>query len=424
MDGTRDKDGTVFGLPRVDVAEPLGLLLACQLVLFVGVGAVIPTLPLYGKAIGLSSSVNGIVIAAPAAALLVGAAPAGSFADRARKPAMIGGMLLTALADAGTAASRSLVPLLVARLALGAGRCISESGERGMLADLAGRAPELRGRALSAQQAVCALGIAIGAPIGGAVVDVFGAPAAFLCVSAAASACALGYVLLPETLPAVAEAEAAAPAPPEVDVWATWGELLRDARWRGLAACEMGARVGFAAKVAAVPVLAARVLPGGVAGAGALLSAAGLAGLVGAPVGGWLTDRVGARATAGVSGLVSGGALLAIPLALGAGRATADVDGPLGGLSVGGAAFAALVVLWGMAVAAQGPALTALGQQLAPKDAQATALAFPRAAADGMYVVAPFALGLITDATSTTGAECGAAGLAVGLGAMALLVLS
>lgn len=62
---------------REDIAVPMGVLLAAQFVLFVGVGAVIPTLPLYGKAIGLSSAVNGIVISAPAVALLIGARAAG-----------------------------------------------------------------------------------------------------------------------------------------------------------------------------------------------------------------------------------------------------------------------------------------------------------------------------------------------------------
>ena len=44
-------------------------LLFAQTLLFVGVGAVIPTVPIYGKSIGLSSSLNGVVISAPAIAL-------------------------------------------------------------------------------------------------------------------------------------------------------------------------------------------------------------------------------------------------------------------------------------------------------------------------------------------------------------------
>ena len=99
---------TLFGLPREDVAKPLGLLLAAQFVLFVGVGAVIPTLPLYGKAIGLSSAVNGICISTPAIALLLGARLAGEFADRARKPAMLWGMALIAASDVGTAFATSV----------------------------------------------------------------------------------------------------------------------------------------------------------------------------------------------------------------------------------------------------------------------------------------------------------------------------
>ena len=43
-----------------------------------------------------------------------------------------------------------------------------------MLADLAARAPALRGRALGAQQAAAALGIAIGAPLGGVVSEAYG----------------------------------------------------------------------------------------------------------------------------------------------------------------------------------------------------------------------------------------------------------
>jgi len=76
----------IFGLPRKDVAQPLFLLLLSQFILFVGVGAVIPTLPLYGKAIGLSSAVNGIVISAPAVALLIGARAAGEYAGMSFAP--------------------------------------------------------------------------------------------------------------------------------------------------------------------------------------------------------------------------------------------------------------------------------------------------------------------------------------------------
>jgi len=74
-----------------ETAKSLALLLLAQFILFIGVGAVIPTIPLYGKEIGLSSATNGLVISAPALALLLLAKVSGEYADKARKPAMMWG---------------------------------------------------------------------------------------------------------------------------------------------------------------------------------------------------------------------------------------------------------------------------------------------------------------------------------------------
>ena len=98
--------------------------------------------------------------------------------------------------------------------------------------------------------------------------------------------------------------------------------------------------------------------------------------------------------------------LLLVPAALGA--SSAGALGEFLGEFLGpefvadGGLFAACILLWSAAVAAQGPALAAVGQQLAPKGAEATALAFPRAIGDGVYVVAPAALGLVADALGGT----------------------
>ena len=44
-----DEEELLYGLPRATVAEPLALLLCSQFVLFVGVGAVLPAIPLYAR---------------------------------------------------------------------------------------------------------------------------------------------------------------------------------------------------------------------------------------------------------------------------------------------------------------------------------------------------------------------------------------
>lgn len=438
---------------------PLAIFLVSQFLLFIGVGAVIPSIPLYGKALGLSSSANGVVIAAPAVALLGLAKLAGRQADVARKPSMLWGMALIVVADAGTAAAPSLPLLLVARLGLGAGRCISEAGERGFLADWATRVPAWRGRALAAQQAVTAAGIAIGAPLGGMVVENYagGPRAAFLCVSAAAAISLCLYAFLPETIAGTTSTptngydandaksnDAAMDDSSSSSPTISWRELLQDDRWRALCLCQAGATFGFCAKIASVPVLAAAILPGGAVGAGALVSACGLMGLVGAPVGGYLTDRWGARDTAVASGMVSALALLLIPVALATTSTTITTDSsPWGllqwpmftnaGMTPQAASFVALVLLWSLGATAQTPALTAVAQTLAPRTATATAMALPRATGDGTYIVAPFLLGLTSDffASSTLsstggglqGVDCALAGLATLIGALGLFIM-
>lgn len=419
-------DSGFLDLPP-EVLRPFSLLLFSQFVLLVGVGCCIPVLPIYGKSIGLSGGLNGIVISAPALALLIGAAPAGRYADAARKPAMLLGMAVIVVSDVGTALSTSLAPLLAARLGLGAGRIISESGERGMLADIANQAPSLRGRALALQQATIALGIAVGAPLGGLAVEQYGARAAFLCVSAGATITLLLYTLLPETINAAQPATpargrpkrsggATADKPDEASPISRWVALLSDSRWRGLCAAEMGARFGGAAKIACIPLLAASTFEGGATAAGLLVSAAGLAGLVGAPVGGWLTDRKGARFSAMSSGVTSGVALLCVPLALERAQSSTDEAA---------VAFGGAVLLWAVGAAAQGPSLTAYAQELAPRGAEAESLALPRAAGDGTFIAAPFLLGLVADALpATPGAECAVAGGATLIGVAVLSLLA
>lgn len=433
-----------------DVYGPLALLLISQFLLFIGVGAVIPSIPLYGKELGFSNAANGVVISAPAVALLVLSKFGGNYADQARKPAMMIGMAIIAISDIGTAVANGLPTLIVARLGLGAGRCISEAGERGLLADLANQIPQLRGRALATQQAVIALGIAIGAPFGGIIVEEYGPRAAFLVVSGAAIVALCLYFFLPETqtasgmtvdgtVPATTTSiadkkmESAANSSIASEKRVDWADLLTDNQWKGLALCQSGASFGFAAKIASIPLIAASILPGGAAGSGALLSAAGLSGLIGAPIGGWLTDKAGAKATIISSGLFSAMSLILIPIALGWDSyddtfsvVVSSFNNNHLELTGKSLAFSALVLAWSTGAAAQGPALLALAQRLAPLGSEATAMALPRAAGDGTYIIAPFLLGLAADSNrfGIPGIDCALAGMATIFGIVALALTS
>lgn len=325
--------------PREHRWWPLLLLLSAQLTLYTGVGAVLPSIPIYASEIGLSSSTAGIVIAAPAAALVAVSRPAGGAADSSRKVSMVSGMALIAAADFATAMASSLPSLVVARLALGVGRGVSEAGERGMLADLASRIPSMRGRAVAAQQTVAALGIAAGSRLGGVVIELYGIRATFLCVTAAALLTLLLYLPLPETsnrqqLPIDIDDEELSRK--------LWRSLLADARWRRLCACECGARFGYAAKLASVPLLAVRAFDGSPAAAGLVLSTAALAGLAAAPLGGIWIDRNDPRRVAFLSGIASACALLLVPLTF----CAPDVQTTR-------FTFVALIAFWSAAVAVQ-----------------------------------------------------------------------
>ena len=85
--------------------------------------------------------------------------------------------------------------------------------------------------------------------------------------------------------------------------------------------------------------------------------------------------------------------------------------------------FSLAVLLWSMGVSAQGPALTALAQENCRPGVEATSLSLAKASIDGTYIVAPFILGLVTDALEVPGIECAFAGSLVFVGTLALTIL-
>lgn len=346
---------------------------------------------------------------------------------------MMLGMLCIAISDLGTGFANSLPSLVLARLGLGLGRAFSEAGERGMLADLANKVPDWRGRGLALQQACIAVGIACGASGGGFLVEKEGVRSGFFCVSIAAGLCLALYSLIPETM--INEIGATNNVEKDADEendGAGWVRLLQtSSTWRSLAMCQCGASFGYACKITTVPLLAANYLPGGVVGAGLLLSSAGLVGLLGATLGGFVTDQFGSRFAASSAGLVSGLSFALIPFGLSLNQSS-DLVLPdiiqyaiaqFGGL--GPASFVLLVLLWSVGASAQGPALVALAQQEAPAGQEATASGLPRAFGDGAYIVAPLVLGFVSDAVgdSMKGAACSVAGVAICIGSVAILLV-
>ena len=404
---------TTLGLPR-DVYEPLRTLLASQFVLFLGVGALLPALPLYAQSIGLSSSANGVVISAPALAMLALNQPLGRATDRyGRKPLMMGGMVVMALADVGTAMSRSVAALVPMRMLLGVGRAGCECGDRAYLADLCARVPEKRGIIVAGQSTVHAVGLVIGPLLGGRLMEAYGAPAAFYYVAAAAVGTAIGYSFLPETL--TEETREAAELKATMDEEdggmfeglnpfmssdereelrerksqresSSWLTLLANREQRVLLLCASANSLGFVAKLTVIPLYASGHLDASPAEVGNLFSITALLGLATAPLSGLAADKFGKK-------VVVGAALAACATGL-----------FFGAQSQTQSELIFFIGAWGIGTAAAGPAINALAQELAPKGGEGEALTLPKSAADFIFLIGPLVLGVLDDFIGTDNA--------------------
>lgn len=403
---TGDDDGdTIFGLPRKTVAEPFAILLGSQFILFVGVGALLPALPLYAQSIGLSGSANGVVLSAPALAMLVLNLPAGKLVDSwGRKQMMMAGMFVIALSDFATGQCRTVLALVPARLSLGAGRSAAEGGDRAYLADLTERAPESRGTITGTQQAVQALGLVIGPLIGGTIAERYGAPAVFYVISFAALVCTAGYSLLPEINGALEKREEQALMSVDMSeeeevlfneqiatrrAKSDWGTLLRDNRQKVLVLAASANALGFVAKLTCIPWFASETLGATPGQVGELFSLTALLGIASASLGGVVADKVGLKAVVVVS-------LVACALGLGFAKDAGDIR-----------ELQLCIGLWGMGTAAAGPAVNALAIESAPKGGEGEALTLPKTAGDLVFLVGPIVIGLTDDFLGSPGSSLG-----------------
>ncbi|CAL6279068.1 unnamed protein product [Bathycoccus prasinos] len=403
----------IYGIPRDAVFAPLAGLLVSQLVLYIGVGVLLPALPLYAQSIGLSQSANGLVISAPALAMLILNVPTGQMADRyGRKPVMIAGLGIMAVADIGTALAKTMVFLIPTRLLLG-------GGDRAYLADLTKRVPEKRGIITAAQAMVHGFGLVIGPLIGGSALDEYGPATAFYVVGFAAVGTAIGYAFLPETL---SESERSTDEDffgsaddnndgdannaannngntmpsflkflnlknmTKRDKKSNLGKLLKDPDQRLLLTCAAANSFGFVAKLTVIPLFASGQLHATSLQVGELFSLTALLGLATAPVSGLLSDAIGKRWV-----LTGSLALCALGLAVGSGSEDLETLR----LAVG---------CWGIGCAAAGPAVNALAQEIAPKGGEGESLTLPKTAADIVFLVGPIILGGANDLTDSQGA--------------------
>ncbi len=162
--------------------------------------ALVPLLPHFERAYGLSKGGVGALVAAYAIGVLAGALPGGVLASRiGSRGAVLGGLALMTAASLGFALAGSFNGLFAARLAQGLGSSLTWAGGLSWLANATPR--ERRGEAMGTAMGAALFGALLG-PVIGAVASVVGVRAAFSAVAA------LGIVLATWAL-------RLEPAPPE-----------------------------------------------------------------------------------------------------------------------------------------------------------------------------------------------------------------
>jgi len=418
------------------------IFLAAQFPLYVGVGALLPVLPLFSKQFDLPQSMVGLVISLPSVAKLVLNFPMGQLADAwGRKVLMVSGMVLLALGDIGTGFSSTVPALFSTRLLTGAGIAVSDAGAQAWVADAFEMRSDERATFLGIQTALIGVAFVIGPMIGGKAVDENGPNVIFLAVAAGAIVCAAGYMLLPElgqnrdkwadadgnqwkasqlkdqlcadsggpsgTAPldeavAVVKHEA---HKEENEKEVTLEGLLAEKDQQGLAGISLAFYTGAAAKFTVIPAVATAAFGSNASEIGQFFSGFAAVGILGTLVGGKLADVIGPRNV-----LIFCGGLCAIAYG-GAAFAVQATNKEL---------FLGFLALWALAGAVKSPALQAFAIGIAPDTARGAALSVPKTVGDFTFVVAPFVLGFLCDQIGPESAFIGcAATFALGTGIFA-----
>ena len=368
------------------------------LLLSIGQGILVPTLPLYAQSFGVSFSLVSLAVAAAGLGTLIGDVPSGMLLERyGRKPVMVVGTLSLALATLALVFLQLYPALVALRLLAGIGTAMWNISRMAYLADVVPLGD--RGRALSTFGGVNRIGVFMGPAVGGAIGQVFGLAAPFYIAAAAAGAAAvISIVYIKETR----HAEAA--GRPRLR-WAIVGTVIRRHYLElGTAgAAQIFAQMIRAGRQIIVPLYGANALGLEVAQIGSIVSVSSAIDMSLFIPAGILMDKLGRKFASVPSFLVMGLGMALIPLA-------ADYVGLL---------LATCVMGLGNGIGS-GTMMT-LGADLAPREATGEFLGVWRLIGDVGATGGPLVVGGIADLVGLTLAALSLAGVGV-LAATTLLL--
>ena len=368
------------------------------LLLSVGQGILVPTLPLYAQDFGVNYALVSLAVAAAGLGTLVGDVPTGMMLERfGRKPVMVVGTISLSLATLGLVFLQHFPALVALRFLAGVGTAMWNISRMAYLADTVPIRD--RGRALSTFGGVSRIGTFIGPAIGGLVGTLVGLAAPFYVSALAAALAALISILF------ISESRAAVTGSGHHTRWAEVGRVVRD-HWRELGtagSAQIFAQMIRAGRQIIVPLYGANAIGLNVAQIGTIVSISSAVDMSLFLPAGYLMDKLGRKYASVPSFLVMAAGMALIPLST----------------TYGGLLLATCVMGFGNGIGS-GTMMT-LGADLAPRRATGEFLGVWRLIGDVGSTGGPLVVGVIADAVGLTLAAFGLAGVGV-LAASTLLL--
>ncbi len=363
-----------------------------------GFGSIVPVVPLYAQAYGVSEVLIGLAIAIYGLARFTSSAPAGWIADRAgRRWSLFAGGLATVLGNVLCALAPSYPIFLVGRFVAGSGASMVLTSGQIVLADIT--EPATRGRTMAIYQAVFLFAVGFGPIPGGLLAQYGGLSAPFWVYGfVGAIVAVLALWRLPETRPAGARES----APGSEFVFGR--QLVRVLQHRPLLLIGLVTFGNFFARTGAlftlVPLRAEREIGLSPSQIGFGLAAVSVVSLVMAYPAGVLVDTFGRKVVIAPATLFSGLGLVGFAFAS---------SYPW---------FLLACVAWALASGIGGGAPAAYAADVSPPGMTAAAMSAYRMLSELGYVVGPTVLGLAAETIGIRATLVATAVVIVGLGGL------
>lgn len=280
------------------------------LLLSVGQGILVPTLPLYAQDFGVNFSLVSLAVAAAGLGTLVCDVPAGMMLERfGRKPVMVVGTLALALATLALVFLRYYPALVALRFLAGAGTAMWNISRMAYLTDTVPLRD--RGRALSTFGGVSRIGTFVGPALGGVLGTILGLAAPFYAAAATAALAAIISIIF------IAESRQPVGAIHPHTRWSVVGGLVRE-HWRELGtagSAQVFAQMIRAGRQIIVPLYGANVLGLNVGQIGSIVSISSAVDMSLFIPAGMLMDKLGRKFASVPSFLVMAAGMAMVPFA-------------------------------------------------------------------------------------------------------------